>query len=133
MINSSDLRIGNRVQDVEGFEKSLIVYKIEKGIITCGDDDFSYPYLEEHLEGIPLTPEILDECTGVQYKNVIKGVGCELWCYVYGDLVFRFRTNGFYLINSVLRLKNISCKIEYLHSFQNLIHSLTGTELEVNL
>jgi hypothetical protein len=54
MIQASELRVGNIISDIIGLEKHLVVYKIEYGIITCGNDDFNYPYLAESLKPIRL-------------------------------------------------------------------------------
>ena len=123
MINANELRIGNYLQDEIELEKMLPVFKIEPGIITCGDEDFTYPYLAETLKPIPLTPEILEKA-GYQYRNEHRGGGA-IMDHADGQSIGIRREGG---LRMLLAWK---APIDYLHQLQNLHFALTGTELSI--
>lgn len=125
MINPNELRIGNYIQDIISLEVDLIVYKIEDGIITCGDEGFHYPYLAESVKGIILSNEILEK-VGFKKINHIHGYsfyslnsskvnGCHIDIYPEKTSWMSYSVNH--------------CK--YLHQLQNLYYSITGNELQV--
>lgn len=126
MIKASELRVGNVIQDAISLETNLIVFKIEDGIITCGDDDFSYPYLTESLIPIPLSEEVLLAC------------GFEI---VNNDLTFVAKPNGNchivfikeideYMVSVTGAFGMVQLpRINSLHELQNLYYALTKTEL----
>ena len=115
MIQANELRIGNFIQDIISLEKNLVVYKIEDGIITGGDEDFNYPYLAETVKGIELTPDILDK---IRWGGYIKfSIGSYFRIDDVGHLLYRSDYSG--------------VNINYLHQLQNLYYLLRGSELEI--
>jgi len=119
MIQANELRIGNNVQDVGVLEKNLTVYKLENGIIVCGDEGFSYPYLSEHLQGIPLTHDVFINC-GFTFLEIGR--------------TERYKLNRLYInhakcFGGYFKYGHFT-KIKYLHQLQNLYFALTGQELD---
>jgi len=98
------------------------------------------------FEPIPLTPEVLlaagfemeDKRQSKQHTNYFS-----MWVidYKYSFAYADFRGDwGFYHSYTDAgkdennnRFDFISCGIKYLHQLQNLVHSLTGTELEIDI
>jgi hypothetical protein len=118
MIPPNELRIGNWVsQKVE--TKCGYVVKMFK--VTNGDfyDNTVMPVFD-HLEPIPLTPEILERAGfGCRAGNVYYKEG------VVDSLIYQY--DGFIVweVNNMV--------IKYLHWLQNLYFCLTtGKELEIN-
>lgn len=150
MINAAELRLGNRLSDMANLEINLIVYKIEDGIITCGDKDFDYPYLAETLKPIPLTEDILLKCgfekkgsEGWFHKDYIafdlgdEGVDELDHRYLMHPVEISINTSSFRanIYNTMDDEQGATpkVKIKTLHQLQNLYFALTGQELEVNL
>lgn len=82
------------------------------------------------IEGIPLTPEILEKCgfeeeitQDIMYHHHSGFFFFELW-----DKENR-RSNGYWL----KFLNKFDLEIKYLHQLQNLYFAISGQELEVNL
>jgi len=134
MIQGNELRIGNLVQDELGIEKMLRVYRIDEAAITCGDKEFSHPYLPETLKPIPLTPEVLEKC-GFGARKFI-----EIGKYSYLEIDMTVvNTIGY---RAIIQLEEndegvieryFMPHIKHLHQLQNLYYALTGTELTITL
>lgn len=122
-MKANELRIGNwirysqhyvRVKDILG-HNWVKTYEIIDGDL-------------DHYDGIPLTPEILEKCGFVRhyddrlwYKLSDNEVRFTLWSYLIPDsYCFKFMTFR-------------SSEIYHLHQLQNLYHSLTQTELNVEI
>ena len=125
MINSNELRIGNIVDAINKRynEKYIIVESVNS---ECINSDWR-PYNFIQLTPIPLTPEVL----------LAAGFQKNKWAEEYSRSLFGDYSLSF---DEVLTFKcdddfynyNLT-QIKYLHQLQNLIHSLTGTELEIDL
>lgn len=147
-MNAKELRIGNYVQDVEEIEKMLPVYGIESNYIRCGDSAYSYPYLPEHLKGIPLTPKLLEKCgfenTGM-YENEKRVSDC--WAMPYKRQIEDESRQRIFIVpyplteikyafsveNAENDFRIAIAAIQYLHQLQNLYYALTNTDLTINL
>ncbi|MGN6438188.1 MAG: hypothetical protein ACTHMM_16730 [Agriterribacter sp.] len=120
MIDPKELRVGNWVlciyEDKSEYPVKVVAIT-EEGFTTRGDE--VYPHKDDELEGISLTPEILENC-GFEYN---------------GDHFFKDEVCLFKLGNSGIHfLYDYTGKeIKYFHQLQNLYFALTGKELEVNL
>lgn len=135
MIDASELRIGNKFQRVGGtmiqtvFEiidntdRNKITFQTPEHkakyhkLITCEENLNQYKPIE--IEGIPLTPELLDRF----------GFG--------DDNKFMFNINRLVTIcihqnGNVYTLGNSEIKIQYVHQLQNLFWALCGKELEIS-
>lgn len=118
-----ELRIGNKVQDANGF----IFYVVsihDDGTIYCdfdGNEGDVWEFDDNNpCYGIELTGEILAEWCG--FKEIQKGV---------------FQLKDWYidLYSKTWKFKReyIDINFNYLHEIQNLWSALTGEELEINL
>lgn len=105
MIQANELRIGNWVRIKESDTK------IQVDADTIG---FSHSV---YYQTIPLTEEILFKC-GFENRKTILGASV----YFYGDFTF----NELLILNWKQGTVN---DIKYLHQLQNLVFSLTQTEL----
>ena len=132
MINKSELRLGNWVfghdpQSMSyGVKKYFQVDEISEDGINCWRvEGFDSEYAT--FDPIPLTPEVL----------LAAGFQKNKWAEEYSRSLFGDYSLSF---DEVLTFKcdddfynyNLT-QIKYLHQLQNLIHSLTGTELEIDL
>lgn len=106
MINASELRIGNTVLGVNGYEKNITPYDYEH-------TDFN------KLNPIPLTPQILEKC-GFENNgsNFFIKDGYSVFFYP-EDMTFEFQICG--------NIPDIN--LNSLHHLQNIHFALTGTEL----
>ena len=121
-MEAKELRIGNWVNLFKGVNDNGAIWKYY--YIDSGYDIYK---LDENdcgdIEPIPLTPEILEKCGFAKtnmadgYKRYTKqGVSIDLpyFEFVYND-------------------GDSNVEIKHLHQLQNLVHALTGEELEVTL
>lgn len=131
LLRECDLKIGNLLSDIIGIEERLVVYKIEEGIITCGDKEFSHPYLIQDLVPIEITNEILTSLGFKLYPSgyYCKNINSDNFYYTFGKTYDR--TFGITLRDGD---KEIATKlnIKYVHELQNLHYSLTGTLLSLH-
>jgi hypothetical protein len=117
-MNASELRIGNLVY---GYPFRIInVGEITKKCVLIKHDETEEPFNYDELEGIPLTPEILEKA-GFQYQADINNGYYEL------DSFSLDETDGGFLHNAC------DNSVDYLHQLQNLYFALTGSELEIQL
>jgi hypothetical protein len=126
MIKASELRIGNHVAyELQGKNEIAwgkgIITAINKADLYLNTIRFDYP----DLNGIKLTPEILEQC-GFEKDNTHN-------CYVIwqneSDVAIEFFNDTLHLVGQASAEPLEHCK--YLHQLQNLIYSLTGEELSV--
>lgn len=139
MIEQKELRIGNEVYFIDETFCTVIGINWGSTVELAGCEGF---ISITDLEPIPLTPEILEKCgfsksnypnkTIVAYRLDIGDDGFKIIVsFVNGKLNnVILEGNGSYDEAGEKELTEI-CK--YLHQLQNLIHSLTGTELTINL
>jgi len=130
MINANELRIGNWVQAPLGEYMQVEILGHDKNpnyIFARGNGEFG----QNGFDGIPLTPEILQAC-GFKHRGSIY------WDIEISDINFQVKlyNDGGYrltmkrqMVNSI----NVLGIYKRLHTLQNIIHALTGTELEVKL
>jgi|ERR1051325_3201089 hypothetical protein len=123
----TELRIGNWVKYQD---KHLQVIEFSPYMICCaphwGFDNF------EDIEGIPLTPEILEKC-GFNYGNNKSGVLRLEIAYLNEDYPCTLQVSGSGIQICRSGVGSICPSIFYLHQLQNLYFALTGKELEINL
>jgi hypothetical protein len=123
MIKDNELRIGNLVSHVDT-DSALIIREILEHTVSCNDADgliTNNKLLYIHINPIPLTPEILEQC---EFKRDSLG-----W----------YNTkNYFKLYQPTLESRILPCYFEnivsdipvkYLHQLQNLYFALIGKEL----
>lgn len=120
-IDSRSLRIGNIVSDIHASETGM--WRVEQLRPTiCYYGEFRSRY--ENLRPVALSPSILLAC-GFDDKGSMKVTRSKRLSWSYG--------NDFWLENdegdTLWEFENISS----LHQLQNLILSLTGTELTITL
>lgn len=128
MIKANELRIGNIIYDqlcgayalVLGIENNLVKYSVP----LLGKNYDDCPPNEDVLIPIPLTEEILLKC----------GFNLLYDQYYMNDMIPMFEWLnvgvGFQAFNDS---GNKIVLITTLHQLQNLVHSLTGEELNVEL
>jgi hypothetical protein len=119
---ANELRIGNLIN----YEQTThVITEISKTmIIHCWVKNKKDEYVSDFSEisPIPLTPEILEKCGFEKANDNFGGYLSPLY------KVGRIRINDNEWYNSCFYTT-----VKYLHQLQNLIHALTGTELEIKL
>lgn len=135
MIKTTEVRRGNLVQyaikDSKGnvpaaFKKPLIVDEIRDNFFMITDNlGFEVQFAESQVEGVPLTPAILQntEFKKVQFYVERAGTG-----YYWGVGKFRLLYND---IKNVFYYSHTDTELPYLHQLQNLFFALTGEELNI--
>lgn len=128
-ITANELRIGNWVNIKTDFENIGQVTAINTmGVKIRNLHNF---YSDANVEGIPLTPEILEKAGFVQiYKDqVIEKYANpsvnKFGIYIENKKFYLFKYNQFGI--------DTLCEVKYLHTFQNQIFSLTNSELTINI
>lgn len=121
MIQRTELRIGNKAKQAFAI---LTIVEIGSFDALCANDQRACNCKYENLEGIELTPEILEgfgtlEGRCFYIKNDGEAVRFMMWDNHFGEYYY---DNG-----------NNKIHVQYLHQLQNLYHALTGTELPVNI
>lgn len=133
MIAANELRIGNYVSDIHSENGIWKIVSI--GELTAKYGNYKsnvYSSKFENITPIPLTPEILYKCGFVKSKRVQGGFtidGLEI------DLDYITQDQDGYEFEYKFGLSdkwNI-VHVKYLHQLQNIIHALTGKELNITL
>jgi hypothetical protein len=125
MIDIKDLRIGNFIKDKEG--NQLCVYGVareDSHNIIWYDEEGGFYLNDDEAEPIPLTPEILEGCGFERISNFFY----DKWV---DNLKLRVSLTKDLMTFSYDDTDLPSYK--YLHQLQNIYHSLTGQELQINL
>lgn len=121
-MTATEIRIGNYFM---GYDGKPFQWTYEHFCLLKRDADVD----EIIKEPIALTGEVLEAC-GFEYKSNTNIDGDEIeWLEhpLMADVTYR---NGqFHYILGSRQIPHLKC----LHHIQNIIHSLTGQELEVNL
>lgn len=137
-MEANELRIRNIISDnFIRYKVAEISFGIIKGFSTLNGKDIYpdtvYSLNIENLQGIPLTEEILLKCGFIikisdsfSYHFKANVIPTDILYLIkvcfYSDGKFMTVTVG-----------NYDTKIQYLHELQNLIHALTGEELNIKL
>jgi hypothetical protein len=147
-MKASELRIRNWVKTLEdGSTHFRQVTGIEIASENQRIDGFTRPFVRcghmaailndediEYISPIPLTPEILEKAG---FKKIYhEDFSDSFILNVSTEGVIKWEDDGSILIND--RLDDgigyaTNCVCKYVHQLQNLIHSLTGQELTINL
>jgi hypothetical protein len=131
MIQTSELRIGS-------------IYKFLEGDCFSGETEplhtahfwTAHEYsekIEDHVEGIPLTPEILEKCGFVKEGDFYY---LRIEAQDLGKAGIRYmetRTDGGWCYLCGIDGGRIGTAIWHLHQLQNLYFALTGEELNYQL
>ena len=123
MVKANELRIGNWIGNVIS-DKPYKVEIIKAQAVKNGIFYTVNELLQEHLTPIPLTPEILEKC-GFVSKDMAD-IGIFIYLKISDDITINWNQGSMWLFD-------YNTNIKYLHSLQNLIHALTGEELNVQL
>lgn len=139
MIQINELRIGNIVKHSETGRAYSVGEILKTGIRSTyirEDTGTEHTSLISYdcIDGILLTPEILERCGFKRHKCGISGA--DMWQGMDGWSInnplfsgWLFRGDGKYL-----RLTGyFNSDIKYLHQLQNLYFALTNSELIINL
>ena len=128
-MKAEELRIGNWIYDknnkpqqVDEIKRHISCERDYAHIILFKGFNFANGYVED-MQPIPLTPEILEKCGFV--KELITGSNNTYW-YHYGELSYNESHQGWWY-------KGRFRDIHFLHDLQNIVHSLTQTELNPKL
>lgn len=117
MINPSEIKLWNYIK-IDGVETELDYHVMGKLFKNSNAD------LLNKLEGIPITPELLEKCGFKKEQNEIDTKSNK-------NVEGRWIHDDYLEWPGLLYLPNF--KIKYLHQLQNLYYSLTGKELEIKL
>lgn len=124
MINANELRVGNYVV----FSEDRTIFKVieisEKGLGIENKQEITWIEMET-FEPIPLTEEILLKC-GFKCS---RGESFQLMLNDWTNLYYNC---GYFEISVNKHAFSLN-HIQYLHQLQNIYHSLTNKELEINL
>jgi len=123
-MEANELRIGNWIKTPGQLLKVTSISDFMICSNNWGFDNF------EDIEGIPLTPEILEKLdikkiNQTFFDRVQFGNECY---YDISELRLIYKNKSFYHA-----ITGQDIKIKYLHQFQNLYFALTGKELEIEL
>jgi hypothetical protein len=126
MIKETDLRIGNWViykpyGNRDGEPKRIAGLL---GMKAWFDKHTNESAMFHYLEGIPLTPEMLEKCG---FVNNPDGIWREPFKLV-RDKIFEG-----YILDDIFIHSQTNTRLIHLHRLQNLYYALTGNELQVNL
>lgn len=125
MMNLQELRLYSWVYSLE-IGEYVQIESIDSECVTFKNHvTFDYVYADM-IEPIPLTEEILLKCGFRDEGTHLQLNLSNNWCYEWFDNLIGF---------SLCKDRRGLClgKIKYIHGLQNLHHSLTGEELEINL
>ncbi len=119
MIAATELRIGNWIQDLECEPYHFQVEELRKYV---GYSIWAYyrngSVKSKEVEGIPFNKDWFFKFGGVE-ESANR--------YYFGKLMFSISTMGIFKFHYSGKV----VYIDYVHNFQNLIHALTGKELEL--
>lgn len=132
MIKSQDLRINNWVHANTPVMQVKEIYEHSVGLYMPGSESDNFNYPVEQLQGIPLTPLILEKCGFTKSSN--------------GPYFDKYRLpNGYRIAHCVentntdaegrpYHTKGFYCgatdrEIKYLHRLQNLIYEICDYEI----
>lgn len=123
MIQANELRIGNAIYedtvDLETGNQIMQLVTVEaRTIVQCS-------MRVSGFHPIPLTPEILEKCGAIKAQTRDD-------FYRVGGLIVIFDRDGDASILKSLRHGDTAylTTLKHLHQLQNLVHALTGIELE---
>lgn len=136
MIKTTELRIGNLCRDrLTG--SYLRVFSLTENVGFDVVHRESYPLPDGwQAEYLPLTPEILEKCSGpyssLSWYRAHDEIGFQI-----GELQVRItggsvHDTGAFIVRRGQGIHDIP-KMEYLHQLQNLYFALTGEELNIKL
>jgi len=126
MINATDLRLGNWLSVGNGEIQSTVeAISLDKVKLT-GNAIFNRL---EHLNGIPLTEDILLKCGAVDGDIKLKE-NCTLFVCIKKGTGFHNEGKAVIYVHGT-PIYAIDC--EYLHTLQNAIFALTNQELTIEL
>jgi hypothetical protein len=140
-MKAEELRIGNWVYFKDGECYSTVAGIIDGGEISVNYNMELLP-IEDCFEPIPLTPEILEKIEGFEFKKkenvwekdryilVIKSNDEEWFINIQKEFEYCYISQ--YNLDDEIGSFYIHNKL-YLHTLQNLIYSLTQTELQIKL
>lgn len=135
MIPSSELRIGNLVsfvEDANRYKDYHEVTDINTQIALCHNGDVD----TGELFPIPLTPDILEKCGFKKNKN---GEPCIEINDIASHLELMVGVDNFHYPSFTQTPQGDEERTVYfnrinsLHQLQNLVHTITGEELSINL
>ena len=131
-MKSTELRIGNYLQDKATKTLLKVIELTEKGIITYVIDRSKFPLAKGWgLEPIPLTEEILLKCGfGKSDEHEMGHNYNESFGFYYDYHFKRFRLE---CDDGIKHGAEMDISIHFLHQLQNLYFALTNEELTVNL
>lgn len=124
-MKADELRVSNLISVKSEFGKYGYVVAIDatSGELTYRANGVYKVCSIEDVQSIPLTPGILEKA-GFVFDGTY-------WCSQYIDIPVYPTING----GTILMAPNqkFAKEIKYLHQLQNIIHSLTGQELNIQL
>jgi len=130
-MKANEIRVGNWLNDPRQYNPKFFP-KTENGYFRATARDIQYA---EEFEPIPLTEKILLKCGFKKSRNI--------GCYDTDKDAFFFESDKISLtIDFILSSSNHyyrsnpvdgAIPLKYLHQLQNLVFSVTGQELEINL
>jgi hypothetical protein len=130
MIQANELRIGNWVID-HGGNNNIVQGIHGSGSVRFIDGEVC---AVDKLNGIPLTPEILEKCGFEENENQTLYLGIDDYGLNWLEIIKS--PDGFYPViyqwaemsNETPQSVHLN-RVEYLHQLQNLYYALTGQEL----
>lgn len=139
-MKTSELRLGNWIQGDVIYQNRVVYGGMPMRVISIFDGeiyaDFDenpgdcWEYTEDEIQGVPLTPEVIEKIKGAEVTQVKDEVNFLVWTIGQGfDINESISESGTYLTE----INGNEHKLQYLHELQNLYFALYGEELEVTL
>jgi hypothetical protein len=145
MINSKELRIGNKVLfgviivEIRGIHTQRIVRE-SSGIDAIKEHYYVSGFIEKSdyyaanssdIDPLPLTPEVLEKCGFSKTFSIPEDqLGCDEWTDANKKCMIHFDTEDWWFgYWNIPKQHNDIC-IQSLHQLQNLYYSLTAEELQ---
>jgi hypothetical protein len=134
MKNANELRIGNWVIQDGQLSRVLSICDgdVKHCVIANGGRS-----VHGSWEPIPLTPEILVKCGFEQIESgdMLYGLWSHQDTELFLELKWPARENGFWpqIMGETERFLIAEVSVKYLHQLQNLIFSLSQTEINIQL
>jgi len=119
MIQANELRIGYWIIHRGTYKK------VNKTVIYTFDN-----FKSDYFKPIPLTEEILLKCGTKQNDSILLILDCD---WLYFKLVWNGEGYELHIAQGNFYGSDIVIDCTYLHTLQNIVHSLTNEELNIEL
>lgn len=130
MINAKELRVGNKVSILQGFEVEVVgIYEDEILTDFEGNEGDYFNDKEEDVSGILLTEEWLLKYGF--YKREYQIDGCDVYQKGQWRVALNYEQEYFVLYDRIISPTWELLRLKYVHQLQNLFFALTDEDLKL--